>query len=225
MDLSWLRNGCQSSPNAIVLTRLLYGYGSDNVFPLVAISIFGLIMASLYVACYTRWSKERAYIAKSISMTMLLIVPATIYVLLFAVGAIHQSKDDFKLVLGYATNIQNMFAFLAPLEKVKQVLITKSAAPIPVLMSSAIFVNCVLWMSSGVVKHDNFLIVPNVIGAALGAIQVVLYFIYRPPRNIGNAVDKLELPVDLEMQSACDQVSPSGASFRPAVSPLEPIRS
>jgi solute carrier family 50 protein (sugar transporter) len=208
-----------------VLIRLLYGYGSDNVFPLMAISVFGLIMSSLYVVCYIRWSKERAYIAKAISVTMLLIIPATVYVVLFAVGTIHQSKDDFKLVLGYATNIQNMFAFLAPLEKVKQVLITKSAAPIPVLMSAAIFVNCVLWMSSGVVKHDNFLIVPNVIGATLGAIQVVLYFIYRPTRYTIEAVDKLELPVDLEMYSTCDQISPHAASFRPLVSPMEPIRS
>lgn len=185
-------------------------------------------MASLYLICYTRWSTERAYIAKAVGAVLLLVIPATIYVVLFAVDTIHQSKGDFKLVLGYATNIQNMCAFLAPLEKVKQVLVTKSAAPIPVLMSSAIFVNCVLWMASGVVKSDNFLIVPNVIGAALGAIQVALYFIYRPTRHgLPTAVvtNKIELPVDLEMQPSSARVSPNIATFQPLASPLGPIRS
>lgn len=181
-------------------------------------------MTILSVVIYARYTKERAYVAKAVGVSVLVMIPASLYVALYSGGVVHQSHDSFKLTLGYLADIQNFFMYLAPLEKVKQVIFTKSAASIPVLISSAIFANCSLWLATGIATSDNFIIVPNTVGATLGAIQVALFFIYRPKKHVLTVdadTSKIELPVDLEMQPS----STSAATYQPLASPLAPIRS
>ncbi|OWY91172.1 MtN3-like protein, partial [Phytophthora megakarya] len=67
--------------------------------------------------------------------------------------------------------------------KIKLVIKTKSSAAIPVLLSGIMFVNCGLWLINGIIDNDLFIIVPNIAGVSLTAVQLTLYYIYRPSKH------------------------------------------
>ncbi|KAJ7557798.1 hypothetical protein O6H91_04G010700 [Diphasiastrum complanatum] len=61
----------------------------------------------------------------------------------------------------------------------KLVITTKSVEYMPFLLSLASFVNGLIWTSYAFLgRLDVFIIVPNGIGSLLGALQLVIYFIY-----------------------------------------------
>ncbi|KAG3118120.1 hypothetical protein PI125_g3150 [Phytophthora idaei] len=92
---------------------------------------------------------------------------------------IHQSRDQLGDVFGYLANVTTFALFLSPFEKIKVVIETKSSAAIPVLLCGIIFVNSSLWLVNGIVDDDLFIVVPNVVGVTLTAVQLTLYYIYR----------------------------------------------
>lgn len=195
---------------------------TDNIFPLLIISVVGEVLAILYISVYTRWSKERLYVVKVVAVGALVFVPVTAFLVLVETDAIHLTEGQKTSVLGYLADAMNFFLYLSPLEKVRQVIVTKSAASIPVLMSAMLCTNCALWFVTGIVDSDFFILVPNAIGTTLAAIQVALYFIYRPgryPKPTGEACVKADLPDDLEMQA-----TPRSPAFQPLVSPLAPLQ-
>lgn len=207
--------------------RLVYAYATDNIFPLLVVSVVGEVLSILYLIVYARWSEESLYVAKAVALGVIVFVPVTAFLILAETGAIHLSEGQTASVLGYLADAMNFFLYLSPLEKVKQVLVTKSAASIPVLMSITICANCALWFVTGIVDYDLFILVPNAIGTALSASQVVLYVVYRPGRHPQAAVDgasKVELPGDLEMQPTTTRGSPRSSAFQPLMSPLAPLQ-
>jgi solute carrier family 50 protein (sugar transporter) len=193
---------------------VVYAYPTGNIFPLFSVCVFAEFMSILYIIFYTYHCSDRVYVAKAVGLGLVVFVPVTVYLILAEVDVIDQSDDQVGDILGYLAVAMNFVLYLSPLEKVKQVLVTKSAASIPVLMSGAIGSNSLLWFVTGVVDHDIFLLVPNAVGAVLGAVQVLLYFIYHPGRT---ATSK----DDLERQ---DLVSPTIPAFEPLASPLFPFK-
>lgn len=73
----------------------------------------------------------------------------------------------------------------SPFETSRQVVRTKSAASTPIVMCT---VSNSLWVFYGLVDFDLFVVVPNVLCVALGAVQVVLYLSTSPEAiRSGNA--------------------------------------
>ncbi|KAF1793187.1 Ankyrin repeat-containing domain [Phytophthora cactorum] len=178
---------------------LIYAYIVSNIFPLFSVCVFGDIILALYVAIYAKYCPDRAYVMRILVLGSIAFVLVTAYALLVAGGAIRQSRDQLGDVFGYLAN------------KIKVVIETKSSAAIPVLLCGIIFVNSSLWLVNGIVDDDLFIVVPNVVGVTLTAVQLTLYYIYRPSRHISSADtgdSELDVVVDLEMNTTAKMSTP-----------------
>jgi solute carrier family 50 protein (sugar transporter) len=200
--------------------RLVYGYAADNIFPLLSVSVFGEVMSIICVIVYARCSTNRSYVVTAVGGSLLVVVLVSLYVVLVAAGAIHQSKHQLSIVLGYLADVTSLAMDIAPLEKLRQVIATKSADSIPIFISCAIWLNCLLWLLNGIVDDDLFIIVPNVAGLVLTGIPIALYVMYRPGR-----LGTKDAIADLEIQAAGVASSRASPIFQPIVSPLTPARS
>ncbi|ETN19099.1 hypothetical protein PPTG_04507 [Phytophthora nicotianae INRA-310] len=58
-----------------------------------------------------------------------------------------------------------------------------------------IFASSVLWVATGLLDSDYFITGLNLAGVVLGAIQMVLYYIYRPGRAVEQYGSNGELPI------------------------------
>lgn len=192
------------------------------------VSVFGEVVAIIYIAWYAHWSSDRLYVAKAVAVGLVVFSLVTAYSVLVETGTLSQPREQFNSVLGYLADTVNFVLYLSPLEKVKSVLITKSAESIPVLMSAMICTNCFLWFLTGVVDDDLFILVPNAVGTVLSASQVALFFVYRPrPRLVpesGEHPAKIDAEVDLEVGESSSLRSPVNLAFQPLVSPLLVIK-
>lgn len=205
----------------------MYGYAVDNIFPLFSVCIFGEIATIMLITIYVRYCSDRAYVAKALALGLVPIVLVTIYFILVESGAVHQSNDQFGVVLGYLSDVTTFVLFFSPFEKIKQVIMTKSSAAIPVLMCVVICINSLLWLINGIADNDLFILVPNSVGVAITLMQIALYFVYRPGRLVpvnGMGEGKIEVVVDVAMGAKTPTSSPKSPVFEPLSSPLAPIK-
>ncbi|KAG3161776.1 hypothetical protein PC128_g20740 [Phytophthora cactorum] len=206
---------------------LIYAYIVSNIFPLFSVCVFGDIILALYVAIYAKYCPDRAYVMRILVLGSIAFVLVTAYALLVAGGAIRQSRDQLGDVFGYLANVTTFALFLSPFEKIKVVIETKSSAAIPVLLCGIIFVNSSLWLVNGIVDDDLFIVVPNVVGVTLTAVQLTLYYIYRPSRHISSADtgdSELDVVVDLEMNTTAKMSTPKSPAFVSLMSPKTPTK-
>ncbi|KAK1938994.1 Bidirectional sugar transporter SWEET3 [Phytophthora citrophthora] len=198
---------------------LLYAYVVENIFPLFSVCVFGDVILAIYVAIYAKYCPDRRYVMRTFVLGMIPFVLVTTYAILVAVGAINQSRHQFGIVLGYLANVVTFALFLSPFEKIKLVIATKSSAAIPVLLCAVIFVNSSLWLVNGIVDDDLFIVVPNVVGVTLTALQLTLYYVYRPGRHVSStdtSDSDLHIVVDLEKGDAS---TPKRSNFTVLASP------
>ncbi|XP_020255121.1 bidirectional sugar transporter SWEET1a-like isoform X2 [Asparagus officinalis] len=105
-----------------------------------------------------------------------------IYVLIFLIFA---PKKARKLFCGIAAAIFSICMYASPLSIMRLVIKTKSVEYMPFLLSLFVFLCGTSWFIYGLLGHDPFVTVPNGCGSVLGAMQLILYAIYR--KNNGKA--------------------------------------
>uniref|UniRef100_K3WEZ0 Sugar transporter SWEET1 n=1 Tax=Globisporangium ultimum (strain ATCC 200006 / CBS 805.95 / DAOM BR144) TaxID=431595 RepID=K3WEZ0_GLOUD len=162
---------------------LIYGYLDGNIFPLVITSILGCVTALIYIAVYFRWTGVRRYVVKLFCLVSLGMLFVTIYAVLGCFGVTHQSRKQVAKVVGLIAVGINLLLYASPLETMLQVVRTKPAVTLPIFICIGLAVNGLLWVICGIVDNDMFMLAPNVIGVALGVIQIALYIIYNPNRR------------------------------------------
>ncbi|KAF4145219.1 Sugar efflux transporter for intercellular exchange [Phytophthora infestans] len=146
---------------------------------------FGQLAAAVFNLIYFHWSSKQArkdtlklYVAALVLHCMI-----TIYFVLSLAGATGQSNYDSSNLLGYFGVLINVCMFASPFATLQHVVQTKSAASIPFNLSLMIFASSVLWVATGLLDSDYFITGLNLAGVVLGAIQITLYYIYRPGRG------------------------------------------
>ncbi|RLN10070.1 hypothetical protein BBJ28_00008780 [Nothophytophthora sp. Chile5] len=209
------------------MDRLIYGFLSDSLFPLVLTTLIGEIAGIVFTAVYFYWSPDRPYVLKACAVVFVGWLAFSIYVVLGKTGVTHQSGDEVADVAGYAGAVLSTLLFASPLEALWQVFKTKSVASIPINFSVMVAVACALWVGIAFVDDDLFILVPNAAGVVLAAIQIVVYLIYRPRRGNDAALEDLG-----EDAPDCIAVivSPKGGwpttnkspVYQPLASPLKP---
>ena len=102
-----------------------------------------------------------------------------------ALGGGGDSTTTREWVVGIAVNLNLLVFYAAPLSTIWTVLQTQSAATIHVpTMLTNTFNGC-FWGAYGVAILDWFIAVPNILGAALGAVQIALFVLFSQTRGGG----------------------------------------
>ncbi|KAL4174761.1 hypothetical protein KRP22_006691 [Phytophthora ramorum] len=164
---------------------MLYGYLTDNVFPLLVTQAFSQLAAIVYNAIYFRWSSEhkRIELLKLYTRAFVLHCAVSAYFALGLAGITRQTKADVGTWLGYAGVVVNVWMYASPLATLKHVVETKNSDSIPINLSAMILVSTLLWLGTGIIDSDFFITGINAVGASLSFIQIVVYYTYRPSRN------------------------------------------
>lgn len=159
---------------------MIYSYLIGNIFPLFSVCAFQTATAIVFGVVYWWWctSRRRFYVLWGV--TVVAMVLTSIYAAIAVAGVTHQSEHQVEKILGYMCVVMNLCLKVAPLETLKRIVRTKNASSMPVTMSVVAFVNGILWVWTSAILDDMFVLTPNVAGAALGGIQVVVYVMYRP---------------------------------------------
>lgn len=95
------------------------------------------------------------------------------------------SNSTRELIVGVTVNINLVIFYAAPLSTIYKVLVTRNAATIHI---STMFSNTfcgLFWGVYGLAILDFYIAVPNILGAALGAVQMVLCVLF-PRSSVNN---------------------------------------
>ncbi|KAI3972806.1 hypothetical protein MKX01_019464 [Papaver californicum] len=84
---------------------------------------------------------------------------------------------------GLAATIFSICMYASPLSVMKLVIRTKSVEYMPFFLSLFMFLCGTSWFAYGLHGGDPFIDVPNGFGCGLGALQLILYTIYRNPKG------------------------------------------
>ncbi|KAL4174759.1 hypothetical protein KRP22_006689 [Phytophthora ramorum] len=203
---------------------MCYGILRNSIFPVAVSQGIGQLAAFVFNIIYFRWSlmQTRKDSLKLYVGGIVLHCIVTLYFVLALAGVLGQSNYDSSTLLGYFGVSINVCMFASPFATLKHVVQTKSASSIPINLSFMIFASSVLWVATGLLDSDNFITGLNLVGVVLGAIQMVLYYIYRPSGGgIAAAGTNGELPVVASptSKSAGTMVSVQNPAYKPLSSP------
>eukprot|EP00804_Cyclotella_cryptica_P025372 CCRYP_012459-RB/>CCRYP_012459-RB protein AED:0.40 eAED:0.40 QI:0/0/0.5/1/0/0/2/1176/227 len=104
----------------------------------------------------------------------------TSIILLNAVLVFSLPKDRAKDFVGKEGMISFIVLFASPLTALKHVIVSKSAASIPLPFTIASVINCLLWSVVGIFQmRDFYIALPSVMGLCCAVAQLVLKAMYR----------------------------------------------
>lgn len=168
---------------------MLYGYLTENIFPVLLTFGTGEAFAIAYLGVYYCYTTERAAVRRRVLQLFAALLLVTLYAVSgdYALGITHQSKHSASVVVGYIAVTVCMLLFASPLATLRRVLQTKSAASIPILMCVVGAVGNSLWVTYGAMIGDVFMWLSNVVCVALGVVQIIVYVIYNPKHQVANA--------------------------------------
>ncbi|XP_074263698.1 bidirectional sugar transporter SWEET1-like [Silene latifolia] len=157
---------------------------STNNFLVVTINGTGAVFESFYVLVFLTFApKNEKLVIGGLLFLILLIFGGVVYFSLFVVP-----DNKRKTFCGCAAGACSIIMYLSPLFIMKSVIETKSVEYMPFFLSLFCFLCATSWFIYGLLGQDRFLYVPNGIGSALGAVQLILYFIYYDKKGSGNTL-------------------------------------
>ncbi|KAH6800076.1 Nodulin MtN3 family protein [Perilla frutescens var. hirtella] len=159
---------------------------SPNNLLVSTINGTGALIESVYVIIFLIFApKKEKY--KILGMFMLVLaVFAT--VVLVSLLALHSNPR--KLFCGIAATVFSIIMYGSPLTIIRMVIKTKSVEFMPFFLSLFVFLCGTSWFIFGLLGKDPFVAIPNGFGCGLGAVQLILYAIYR--KNKGQSHEAAE---------------------------------
>ncbi|KAG6774299.1 hypothetical protein POTOM_021652 [Populus tomentosa] len=141
----------------------------------------GSAIETIYVLIFIIYAPKKEK-AKVLGLLTLVITVFT-GVALVSLFALHGNAR--KLFCGCAAAVFSIIMYGSPLSIMRTVIKTKSVEYMPFFLSLFVFLCGTSWFVYGLLGRDPFVAVPNGVGCGLGALQLILYFIYR--NNKGEA--------------------------------------
>ncbi|KAG6949938.1 hypothetical protein JG688_00014414 [Phytophthora aleatoria] len=132
---------------------MLYGYLTDNLFPLSATQAFSQFAAIIYSVIYFRWSSElkRKELVKLLSRAFALHCALSLYFVLGVVGVTDQTNPEVGTRFGYVGHVVK----------------TKDSTSIPINLSVMLLISTLLWLGTGILDSDLFIAGINSVGRYL----------------------------------------------------------
>ncbi|KAF5208106.1 Bidirectional sugar transporter sweet6a, partial [Thalictrum thalictroides] len=152
---------------------------TGNNILVIIINTFGLLMEILYVCIYLWYSKSNK---QRMSVLWKVGVIAVVFALIvgFEMGFTHKGSTRL-LAGGIQSTIFSICLYAMPLDIMRTVIKTRSVEYLPILLCIAGFLNGIDWSIYAFFSKtiDPFILIANGLGAILGAIQIILYLMYR----------------------------------------------
>eukprot|EP00897_Mesotaenium_endlicherianum_P004810 jgi/Mesen1/4357/ME000022S03646 len=98
-------------------------------------------------------------------------------ILAVTLAALHGHSNRGRVV-GVVSDVVTIFMYASPLVAMRLVIVTRSVEFMPFFLSFNAFANGVVWSVYAIYVRDIYLLIPNSVGALLGAGQLVLYGCY-----------------------------------------------
>ncbi|KAF4317706.1 hypothetical protein BBO99_00007964 [Phytophthora kernoviae] len=174
---------------------IMYAHLVNNFLPQFVICTVGMFTSVAFGAFYYHWSNDHRHIHQIYNVAFKVLAVYTLYYALGTSGVTNQSNDHVETTLGILSSVVNLALDASPLETMKEVVQTKDASTIPIILSTSFLVNAAVWVAYAIADNNIFLLVPNAIGMILCTIQVTLYLMYRPKQTSTHMNDKEEVQV------------------------------
>ncbi|KAE8966115.1 hypothetical protein PR003_g29873 [Phytophthora rubi] len=156
----------------------MYGFMVGQLFPLFATCSMGQCTCAGFIAVYYRWSPDRPAVRRLVAKAASVMALCMAYVVLGAHGFTGQSREQVIATLALMCISINICLYASPLDTMKRVVRTKSAASLPISLCTVSLLNGLLWVAFGITEGDYYVLTPNAIGSVLSAAQVALFFTY-----------------------------------------------
>ncbi|PIA40472.1 hypothetical protein AQUCO_02500283v1 [Aquilegia coerulea] len=160
---------------------VFYGlpFVTGNNTLVISINSVGLFLEVCYVVgfiYYCHTNKQRVNVGfKGIGIAVIFAL-AAFFELYF-----DKSKTTRKLVAGIQSTVFSVCLYAMPLDVMRTVIKTKSAEYMPFPLCCAGFANGIVWSIYALMSKpvDIYILIANGIGAILGAVQIMLWLVYR----------------------------------------------
>lgn len=148
---------------------------------LIYVNAAGAFIEFLYVLYFYSHADEKKPLHR-----MLLGATCILFATLVYIKYLAEDVETAKYHLGLLCTFGAVINFGAPLASIAEVLRTKSTECLALPLCLANFVVALEWFIYGVIIHDSFVKIPNVLGSMLGVAQLSLFVVYprteNPPR-------------------------------------------
>lgn len=148
---------------------------SKNNTLVTVINGTGAVIESIYVLIFILYApkKEKSKVLGLVTF----VLAAFSTVALVSVFALHGKTRRY--FCGFAAAIFSVIMYGSPLSIMRTVIRTKSVEYMPFFLSLFVFLCGTSWFVFGLLGDDPFVYVCNGFGSVLGALQLILYAIYR----------------------------------------------
>ncbi|MED6119543.1 hypothetical protein PIB30_012732 [Stylosanthes scabra] len=179
--------GFQSLPYLVALFScmlwLYYAFLKADAVLLITINSVGCVIEIIYITIFIIYATKdsRKLTVKLFGAMNMGSFGVILFVTYFALHGPLRVQ-----VLGWICVSISVTVFAAPLSIVAQVIRTKSVQFMPFNLSFFLTLSAVMWFAYGLFLKDICIALPNILGFALGIVQMVLYAIYRNGGVKGN---------------------------------------
>lgn len=158
---------------------LFYAYAIDDYLPLFATSVLGVVVGVFLAYCFYLWAEDQRDVMRTFLISSIVFLAITVYDLLALCGITGQSHSSTETALGFIMIGCTTGMYASPMATIVRVVRTKTATSMPFTMGAVNVLNSFCWGVYGGLIHNNFLLIPNIIGVALSSTQMLVTYIYR----------------------------------------------
>ncbi|KAG1346907.1 Bidirectional sugar transporter SWEET6b [Cocos nucifera] len=179
-------------------------YGLPVVHPgtilVSTINGIGVVLEAVYLCIFFFYSPNRLRLRllKMVAFEVVFMAGVVMGVILIA-----HTHHRRQIIVGVLSVVFCTAMYASPLSILRVVIKTKSVEYLPFYLCLAGLFNGACWTTYALIRFDIFVLIPNLLGALLGVVQVLIYFFYHrstpkrethPPNASSQPPPKGDLP-------------------------------
>lgn len=169
-----------------------YGY-CTGLSDLARFNCGGAVICTAYLIVISKFAQPRKTAQQMISASILVVLLFSCVVCLFSTSTTMRNR-----ALGHAAATFNIGMVLAPLVAAIRAVETRLLDKLPLTIMGASFFSSVLWAQYALLVHDQALLIPNLVGAVVGSLELFgFYWLFSAGHGSGLAQSLL---LDVENQ-------------------------
>lgn len=175
---------------------MLYAYVIDDMMPLFATSVLGIVVGGLLAFFFYRWADNKCGVLKVFAISFVVCLLVATYTVFALTGVTGQSNSFVGTTLGFVTIGTTIGLYISPMATIARVIRTKTSSSMPFTMGIVNVCNTIRWILYSILVPNIFILAPNIGGLTFGSTQLILTFIY--PRKT-TSTTKLRLHTHLKL--------------------------